>query len=76
MTEKSNLTLEQLQDAGLGFYDWFCEIEGFHVREERFWDAIERKDSKELLAWLKTAWKLGYEQGASANGTAKVKLTD
>jgi hypothetical protein len=61
--EPTSLTFEQQKDCTLGFYEWFCEPEGFSYREERFWDACERKDDKELLTWLKTAWKLGYEQG-------------
>lgn len=47
------------------FYEWFCELEGFHVREERFWDAVERQDTGELLDWLQCAFELGYEHGKS-----------
>ena len=46
------------------FQQWFSELEGFHLREERFWDACDSKDPKELLDWLRTAWYLGYKQGA------------
>jgi hypothetical protein len=60
--EKTTLTLAQLKECMSAFYEWFCEPEGFSYREERFWDACERKDDKELLTWLKTAWHMGYEQ--------------
>jgi hypothetical protein len=45
------------------FYNWFCEVEGFHIREERFWDDCERGDSKELFEWVRWAFHLGYEAG-------------
>ena len=55
-------TSESLQDCTLGFYEWFCELEGYHIREERFWDDVERQDTEELLRWLKTAYRMGYER--------------
>jgi hypothetical protein len=45
------------------FYDWFDEIEGFHIREERFWDDCDRGDRKELFEWVRWAFHLGWEAG-------------
>lgn len=47
------------------FDRWFYELEGFHVREERFWDAVDRRDTGELLDWLQVAFQLGYKAGRS-----------
>ena len=49
------------------FYEWFDEIEGFHIREERFWDDCERGDEQELFQWLRWAFHLGYEAGRAHN---------
>ena len=45
------------------FYDWFDELEGFHIREERFWDDCDRGDSKDLFEWVRWAFHMGYEAG-------------
>ena len=45
------------------FYNWFSEIEGYHVREERFWDDCDRRDSKALFDWIRVAFHLGYLAG-------------
>lgn len=58
--EKTDLAWEERQLIISEFYAWFCEQEGYHIREERFWDAVERQDDQELLQWLKVAYKLGY----------------
>jgi hypothetical protein len=47
------------------FYDWFEELEGFHIREERFWDDFEQGDKKEILEWLRAAFDVGFEAGQS-----------
>ena len=50
-----------------GFEDWFYEMEGFHIRAERFWTdydyAKESKDNKSMVEWLRSAFQVGYEQG-------------
>lgn len=54
------------------FDEWFNEIEGFHLRCERFYDDAEaykhRCEPGEvdvLLKWLRAAYDVGYEQGKS-----------
>jgi hypothetical protein len=47
------------------FEDWFYEIEGFHVRAERFWVECENRDF--LLEWMKAS----YEAGRMSNGTTE-----
>ena len=49
------------------FYDWFDELEGYHIREERFWDDCERGESGVLFEWLRAAFAVGYEAGRSSN---------
>lgn len=44
-----------------GFEDWFYEMEGFHIRAERFWDDVASQDQKSILGWLRTAYQMGYE---------------
>lgn len=45
------------------FDEWFYEEEGFHARSERFWDDYERQDRDTMLEWLRTAYRMGYEEG-------------
>lgn len=45
------------------FYEWFDEIEGFHIREERFWDDVDRASPEALFNWVRWAFHLGYEAG-------------
>ena len=59
--DKTELAWEERQFIINEFYEWFEEQEGYHLRSERFWDAVERQDHEELLQWLKVAWRLGYE---------------
>jgi hypothetical protein len=63
--EKTSFAPNPRIDCILAFYDWFCEPVGSSYRKHEFWDVCESGDKTELLAWLKTAWKLGYECGIS-----------
>ena len=45
------------------FYEWFGEIEGFHIREERFWDDVDRASPEALFNLVRWAFHLGYEAG-------------
>ncbi len=47
------------------FYDWFDEQEGFHYREERFWDDCETGDKETLFEWVRAAFHMGFEAGRS-----------
>lgn len=50
------------------FDDWFYELEGFVFRAERFWDDVEHGKEKEILEWLRTAYKMGYNDGQQLYG--------
>lgn len=58
-----DLTWDQLQECASSFYEWFSETEGYGHREERFWNAIHYSNDSEAYAFLKVAWRLGYEAG-------------
>lgn len=45
------------------FESWFDELEGYHIRSERFWDDFESQDRDAMLEWLKTAYEMGYNDG-------------
>jgi len=45
------------------FYEWFDEIEGFALREERFWDDCQRAKPEELFEWVRWAFHIGYLAG-------------
>jgi hypothetical protein len=45
------------------FDEWFREIEGFHIREERFWDDCDQGNPEALFSWVRWAFHLGYEAG-------------
>jgi hypothetical protein len=45
------------------FYAWFDTIEGFTIREERFWDDCERGEKGVLFEWLRAAFEVGYQVG-------------
>lgn len=45
------------------FYEWFEELEGFHIREERFWDDCDRGDHTDLFQWVRWAFHMGFEAG-------------
>ena len=54
------------------FDEWFNEIEGFHLRCERFYDDAEAYkyrcepgDVRVLLGWLKAAYEVGYDHAMS-----------
>ena len=49
--------------SNVAFYEWFDALEGFHIREERFWDDCERGDADELFSWIRAAFHVGYEAG-------------
>ena len=54
-----------------GFDEWFYEMEGYHFRAERFWDDIAYQDKDTILEWLKTAYRVGYEDGQKLYGGTK-----
>jgi len=45
------------------FDDWFWELEGYHIRSERFWDDVDNDRRRELYEWLRTAYNVGIEVG-------------
>jgi hypothetical protein len=51
-----------------GFEDWFYEMEGFHIRAERFWTDYESKNRDAMIEWLITAYQIGYENGQQLYG--------
>jgi hypothetical protein len=51
-----------------GFEDWFYEMEGFHIRAERFWDDYESKNRDAMIEWMMTAYQIGYENGQQLYG--------
>jgi hypothetical protein len=50
------------------FDDWFWELEGYHIRAERFWDDFENNRRQEMYEWLKVAYEVGYEDGQRLYG--------
>lgn len=50
------------------FEDWFWELEGYHIRAERFWDDVKSDRGQEILEWMKTAYRMGYEEGQRLYG--------
>ena len=52
----------------MNFDEWFWELEGYHIRSERFWDDVEQGRKRELYEWLETAYKMGYEEGQRLYG--------
>jgi hypothetical protein len=50
------------------FDDWFYEIEGFSFRAERFWNDVELLKKPEILEWMRTAYKMGYNAGQQLYG--------
>jgi hypothetical protein len=56
-----------------GFDDWFNELEGFAFRSDRFWDdfyyASKSGDTKGIVEWLHTAYKMGYNAAKQDGGT-------
>jgi hypothetical protein len=46
------------------FLDWFCELEGYHLRAERFYDdlgAFSKDDPQVIVRWLQAAYIMGRE---------------
>jgi len=50
------------------FDNWFYELEGFHIRSERFWDDYESKNRDAMIEWMRTAYQVGYENGQQLYG--------
>ena len=50
------------------FDNWFYELEGFHIRSERFWGDYESKDRDAMMEWMRTAYQMGYENGQQLYG--------
>jgi hypothetical protein len=50
------------------FDNWFYELEGFHIRAERFWGDYESKDRDVMIEWMRTAYQMGYENGQQLYG--------
>ena len=44
-----------------GFEDWFYDLEGFHIRAERFWTDYETQNRDAMIEWLRTSYQIGYE---------------
>jgi hypothetical protein len=44
-----------------GFENWFYEMEGFHIRAERFWTDYETQNRDAMIEWLRTAYQMGYQ---------------
>ena len=51
-----------------GFENWFDEIEGYGFRSERFWSDYDAKDQIAMMEWLRTAYRMGYEEGQRLYG--------
>jgi hypothetical protein len=56
----------------MDFDDWFNELVGFSFRSEWFYEdfdyAAKTNDYKKIVEWLKTAYKVGYEEGQRLYG--------
>jgi len=50
------------------FHDWFWELEGYHIRSERFWDDVENNRKREIYEWLQTAYEMGHDEGKKLYG--------
>ena len=44
-----------------GFEDWFYELEGFHIRAERFWTDYEMQNRDAMIEWLKISYQMGCQ---------------
>jgi len=55
----------------MSFDDWFWELEGFHIRSERFWDDVESNRREEIYKWLQTAYEMGYNEGVKVGNSIK-----
>lgn len=49
------------------FDEWFYELEGFTFRSERFWDDFDNQNKNAILKWIRTAYRMGYEEGQKQN---------
>ena len=54
------------------FDEWFNELVGFSFRSEWFYEdfdyAAKTNDYKKIVEWLKSAYKVGYEEGQRLYG--------
>jgi len=54
------------------FEEWFNELVGFSFRSEWFYEdfdyAAKTNDYKKIVEWLKSAYKVGYEEGQRLYG--------
>jgi hypothetical protein len=50
------------------FDNWFWEMEGYHIRSERFWDDFDNNRRSEIYKWLQTAFEMGYNAGQRLYG--------
>ena len=51
-----------------GFDDWFYELEGFSFRAEHFWGDFDAKNQIAMVEWLRTAYRMCYEEGQRLYG--------
>ena len=51
-----------------GFNNWFYEQEGYGFRAECFWSDYDAKDQVAMMEWLRTAYRMGYEEGQRLYG--------
>ena len=63
LREASSKPITNYTESNDEFYNWFDEIEGFHIREERFWDDCERGETGVLFEWLRAAFEVGFQAG-------------
>lgn len=71
-SKKEQPCSENITEAsGTDFFKWFHELEGFHLRSERFYDDIlsymfdEEKDCRAatmMIKWLEAAFNEGVNQ--------------
>lgn len=50
------------------FDDWFWELEGYHIRSERFWDDVDNNRREQIYEWMQTAFEMGYAAGQKFHG--------
>ncbi len=52
-------------ESEIEFSLWFSELEGCHLRLERFYDDANSLPAEKLVAWLKAAFEAGYRAAQS-----------
>jgi hypothetical protein len=50
------------------FDEWFWELEGYHIRSERFWDDVDHNRREQIYEWMQTAFEVGYAAGQKLYG--------